>query len=93
MNHPSCVPPVIYDVTAPTIYPVLAEPGQCVVVRHDHPTRPLVVVGRDADGDWHPIRRGTLDLDAVATLVRDGVWRVSAPLPALAPDPLPARSA
>ena len=84
---------LLYEVTIPIIAPVRAEPGHCLVVRPAHPTRPLVVVGRDADGDWHPIRTAPLDLPGLTALVRAGVLVVAPPLPALSPDPRPARSA
>ena len=73
----------LFDVLIPIIGPVRAEPGQRIVVRPGHPTRPVVVVTLDPEGDWQPICVGRWDpavRAAIAALAAAGVIVPSRPI-------------
>lgn len=55
--------PYLYDVDIATTHPVIALPGQRLVVRPGH-ERPIVVVER-AGGDWRPVRIGPPNFGAL----------------------------
>jgi hypothetical protein len=70
----------VYDVLVTMIHPVQAHPGDRLVVRPGHPTRPVVVMALDPEGDWQPARLGPPNYGALIGLELDGVIRSCAPV-------------
>lgn len=66
----------VYDVLVTMIHPVQAHPGDRLVVRPGHPTRPVVVMALDPEGDWQPARVGPPNYGALIGLELDGVIRL-----------------
>lgn len=65
----------VYDVHCHMLHPVRARPGDMLVVRPGHPTRPIVV-SRMIDGCMRPVAGGPPNYGALLVLEDDGVIRL-----------------